>query len=397
MKGVLLKRGDKGLVRPYKPRWFVLDGTELRIYEKQSSPKPHACYNLTEIADPLLVSFSAPPKRLTGGRRASVACTVSVQDISNSRRPSAASTSGQQVRGRHGGLPPDPNDMAALAAAACAASTSQTSSSPAAAVPAETGRPKGKGSSTESLSASDSAQISGYYFEVRHPKQLLQLQAPSLLVRRQWTLALRAAVQGQVLSQAEIEQHTDTKNETLNSLFSASELSLAGAGERRHSFSELPEGFRPVRRYSRVEMNLGGADGSSRTIEIAVAAPETEVPEKITKHRPAGRKGRKISASTLLPSSSASSGLQAPARSRLPESDATSKVAAYLSPRSRAPAADQPSEILMASPSFSSQFPLVEGTEGFESIQLINSQALHVVSDLPSDLHESINQIRTAN
>ena len=231
MEGYLLKRADRGLVRPYKTRWCTLVGSQLSFFAKPSSTTPMTVVDLSPITDPLFVCYKSPPKKLTGGRRASVAGSAHCE-FDSGRRASTI----QLMRA-------SPSSLSAL---------------------------------PPSPAPSPGATM-GFYFEIRHPSGPVLLQATSAEMRAAWTAALRAAISGQALSQTQLQTLIANPDSTLNCERSLSELSLS-SGSRRHSVGApcdaLP--FQAiVRQYSGVQLALTDSDSDQTTttnIELAVAS-----------------------------------------------------------------------------------------------------------------------------
>ncbi|MDP2437118.1 MAG: hypothetical protein Q8P67_15325 [archaeon] len=212
MEGFLLKRADRGLVRPYKNRWFVLAGRELRIFVKHTSTDPMAVYDLSEISDPLFVCYMAPPKKTVGGRRASVASSSI----------------------------PDGFDQ-------CSGRRVSLVGSSAAPIPLPTSAPPPPVRRSEPNTAPQ-----GYYFEIRHPKKTIELLAPTMELRNAWTAVFRAAISGHPISKTEFEKHLSNQDAVLNAEHSRSQLSISASSSRRHSISspsDSPHHHQMIRKY----------------------------------------------------------------------------------------------------------------------------------------------------
>ena len=330
-------------MRPYKTRWCTLVGSQLSFFAKPSSTTPMTVVDLSPITDPLFVCYKSPPKKLTGGRRASVAGSAHCE-FDSGRRASTI----QLMR-------PSPSPRSASNSPNSSSSSFSSSSSSSYAPPSSPSSPSSLSALPPPSPAPSPGATLGFYFEIRHPSGPVLLQATSAEMRAAWTAALRAAISGQALSQTQLQTLIANPDSTLNCERSLSELSLS-SGSRRHSVGApcdaLP--FQAiVRQYSGVQLALTDSDSDQTTttnIELAVASlsPRASSPPGPSSP-PQQYARRKIRPTTVLSSHAADQQQQPP-----PPPISLSFSLSTARPRTAEPVDAMPSSFKVSgSPSFS--------------------------------------------
>lgn len=72
VEGWLLKKGDKGLVKGYKKRWFSLQNNRLYYYQNASDPQPLGYIDI--VAASAIMPACPPPSSTSAATKVAPSC-----------------------------------------------------------------------------------------------------------------------------------------------------------------------------------------------------------------------------------------------------------------------------------------------------------------------------------